>query len=265
MKRLRILLGLCLMAAFVMSAASAVSPQTAKAVCYEKPGSWKEKVGEKCATQVNHGDYCEVNGGGVKVGGCGALYYGNATKIKEGKKVPIVGWGTLTLTSAGGTVTCHTSYGGYVENPVGEPPGSATGIAETQTFATYECSQAECPQETRVEAFKLPWQSELEEPEEGVIRSASTGIDVTLGCWSGPPSGPGNTSTSERGTPVLELLPFSGESTPKLKNGITAGKPSTISFGAGSGELQNGTVGGAKTTGGTTLLGYTEQELITAH
>jgi len=183
-------------------------------------------------------------------------YYKNATLIKEGEKVQVLGWGKLTLTSAAGTVTCDNAATGFVENVATEGKGA------TQTFATYNCSTAACPLETRAEPYKLPWLSTLFLEGE-TTRSRSVGVEVIIGCWFGPPSGPGNVSTSERNTPAAELLPFAGESTPKSANGKTATKPSHVQFGAGSGELINGKVGGGKTTGETTLEGYIAQETIT--
>jgi hypothetical protein len=70
-------------------------------------------------------------------------------------------------------------------------------------------------------------------------------------------------NTKERGSPLAPLLPFKGASTPKLKNGLTAGKPSKVEFGVGSGELLNESVGPGKTSGTVSILGYTEQKLIT--
>ena len=186
-------------------------------------------------------------------------WYKNGAIAKEGVKVPTNGWGTLTLTSSAGALTCHTAIGGYVENPVGGGPG----LSATQSFNTYECSAAECPTESRLEAYALPWSSQLEEPTESTTRSRTAGVEVVTGCWSGRPTGPGDVSTSERGTHILPLHAFTGEWTPKLKNGTTAGKPTHLEFGSGSGELTNPTVGLAKTTGSTALLGYTEQETIT--
>jgi len=189
--------------------------------------------------------------------GAAPHYYKNGTKIVEGEKIPSVGWGTLTLTSAAGAITCHNAAAGYVENVAAEGKGA------TQAFDAYECVSAACPADMRAEAYKLPWLSTLEEPEAGVVRSKSVGIEVVIGCWSAPATGPGNVSTGERGTPLAELLPFVGESTPKSKNGTSAGKPSKVEFGTGSGELINSKVGGGKTTGSTTLMGYAGQEVIT--
>jgi hypothetical protein len=50
--------------------------------------------------------------------------------------------------------------------------------------------------------------------------------------------------------------------TPKLRNGVTAGKPTQVEFGAGSGELTSPTAGPEETAGATTVLGFNEQETI---
>lgn len=74
---------------------------------------------------------------------------------------------------------------------------------------------------------------------------------------------PGSNSTDERGSPLGPPLPFKSTWTPEPKNGTTAGKPSKIEYGAGSGELVNELVGPGKTFGSLATLGYTEQEVIT--
>ena len=108
-------------------------------------------------------------------------WYKNGAIAKEGAKVPVIGWGTLTLTSSAGALTCHTVIGGYVENPVGGGPG----LGVTQSFNAYECSAAECPTESRLEAYDMPWGSELEEATPPVVRSQNprrrTGHGVLVG------------------------------------------------------------------------------------
>ncbi len=208
----------------------------------------------------------------------GPHYYKNKTIIAEGSQVATVGWGTLALNSPAGDVSCHNAAAGYVENPKGGGPG----VGLTQQFATWDCSQStgECKTvagavETRVIGTSLVgeksieplgavgtgWPSVLESPEEGVVRSnTSTGAaetekvkvsGVKFECYVG-------------GAFAGEIV-FYGHSIPKLKNGSTAAKPTLVEFGAGSGELE--ALGGAvkgSTTGKTTEMGYTEQELITA-
>ncbi len=200
-------------------------------------------------------------------------WYKNGTLVDEGIRIPVVEWGTVTLTSARGAVACNSIIGGYVENPVGGGPG----IGATESLNTYECSTAECPQETRVEAFDTPWSSELFE-EAGVIRSRNgteaRPVDEVIGCWAGAPTGPGNEAgektlkqeqenIAERGTPVTMPLAFRGMLTPKLTGGSGASKPSLVQFGEGSGELVSES-GKGKTSGKVKLLGYNEQELIVA-
>jgi hypothetical protein len=68
-----------------------------------------------------------------------------------------------------------------------------------------------------------------------------------------------------RHEPTSALTTFTGEWTPKLKDGATAGKPTRLEFGPGSGELTNVTVGAQTTTGSTALLGFNEQETIIAN
>ncbi len=205
-------------------------------------------------------------------------YFKNKTLSTEGTQIPVIGWGTLALNSVAGDVSCHNAAGGYIENP----KSGGAGVGLTQQFATWDCSQStgECKTvagvvETRVVGTSLVgessveplgsvgtgWTSVLESPEEGVVRSnTSTGAaetekakvsGVKFECYVG-------------GAFAGQIV-FYGHSTPKLHNGTTATKPTLVEFGPGSGELEaeKGLVKGT-TTGKTTEMGYTEQELITA-
>jgi len=164
--------------------------------------------------------------------------------IKEGKVVPTIGWGTLSLESAAGTITCLNSSIGFVENPV----GGGAGKDATETFNPIKCSAPSCPAEIEVKAEGLPWPSELEEPEAGLIRDKFTGIKVRIRCHAGE-------------TNFLNTV-FEGENKPQVKNGTSATKPGFDEFGAGSGELISTEVGPGKTTGKAKTLGYENQELI---
>jgi hypothetical protein len=138
-------------------------------------------------------------------------------------------------------------------------------VAVARSF--YECDETECPMSAkagiveRAEEF-VGWNGPLTEAS-GITRVELTGIDLFTGCWSGPPTGPGKLSTKERGEPLAELFNFTGTLTPKFKNGTTAGKPTHIEYGAGSGELFDKDVGAGKYTGSEVVLGYNEQETIT--
>jgi hypothetical protein len=200
----------------------------------------------------------------------GTHYYRNGIQIGAGKKVTLVSWGTLSFTSAEGTVTCKTAVGGYVENPT----GGGAGIGVTQNFAPYECAAAECPAEARVEGIinngknengSSGWYGQLVE-QSGASRLETTGVGLEVGCWTAPPSGTGNVSAEERGTPVGTSIstpvPFCGTWTPKIKTGLSAGKPTKTEFGAGSGELVSPELGGLTVAGTLQTLGYAEQELI---
>jgi len=203
-------------------------------------------------------------------------YYSNGTKIAEGTKVPTVSWATLELASAAGTIKCKNVVGGYVENPAGGGPG----VSATQQFASYECTNEKCPVESRAEGFSFPWLAKVEEQEkEGkgneVLRLNTTGINVFIGCWfstgtspnGGPPTGPGNKTTTERGELPPEGGPFqfTGKNEPKTQPGTGAGKPPKVEFDKGeSGELTNPIIGAGTTKGTVKTLGYNEEEVINA-
>ena len=68
----------------------------------------------------------------------GPHYFSERQVIEEGKKVPVISWGTLRLTEdlrSGEPIECENTVGGFVENPVGGGPGKA----ETNGWAAYNC------------------------------------------------------------------------------------------------------------------------------
>jgi len=170
-------------------------------------------------------------------------WFKNGVEVAQnGKHLPTIGWGTLSLESAVGTITCENSSVGYVDNPV----GGGNGQDATETFNPTSCTSA-CPEPIKVIAKGLPWPSELEEPEPGVIRDKFTGIEVEIIC------------------PIAGIdVVFSGENKPKVKNGTSASKPTLDVFGPGSGELTS-VAGPGKTTGEAKTEGYEAQEVLTAH
>ncbi len=113
-----------------------------------------------------------------------------------------------------------------------------------------ECKTIAGVRETRVTATGLPWRSSPSKEEAGVVRDAS-GFEVKLECY-------------DHGQLEGSLL-FSGSSTPLEHGRVSASKPTFMEFGAGSGGLEalGGSVKG-KITGRTKLLGFEEQELISA-
>ncbi len=92
-------------------------------------------------------------------------WYKNSVKVKQGAVVPTLSWGTLTLASEEGAVTCETSALGVVENPA----GGFAGVGETDSFNSADCvlSSGECKASQGLEEIvtseEMPWGSELEE------------------------------------------------------------------------------------------------------
>jgi len=75
-----------------------------------------------------------------------AEYYKNSFpsgKLAEGEKLPVLAWGTLTLTanlpSKAKPSSCENSSGGYAENKGG------VGIGATDNFASWNCTNEGCP------------------------------------------------------------------------------------------------------------------------
>jgi hypothetical protein len=64
-------------------------------------------------------------------------------KLPEGEKLPVLSWGTLTLTSElpskAAPSSCENSSGGFIENKGGHGEGA------TDNFASWNCSNAGCP------------------------------------------------------------------------------------------------------------------------
>src|SRR5947209_534356 len=75
-------------------------------------------------------------------------YYVNGEPLAAGNVVPVLAWGTLTLTlmapSTEPPTTCEDASGGFVENPEG-PAGVAPGKGATLRFSSWNCSNAGCP------------------------------------------------------------------------------------------------------------------------
>ena len=121
----------------------------------------------------------------------------NGVLATEGEKIPVVSWGKLTLAPeppVAAVTTCENVVGGFAENPV----GGGAGIGQTTRFATYNCTNLECPAgEVEIAGKKFekefevvsnpnhfPWPSVLEEPEAGLIRTNNTNVEVKLACMA---------------------------------------------------------------------------------
>jgi hypothetical protein len=142
--------------------------------------------------------------------------------------------------------------GGYIENPV----GGGTGIDRIESFTPFfSCAAPACPAVNEVKAEKLPWPSELIDEGEGVITEKSTGIALRVKCFV--------PATTEEAEQVMSNVVFSGEWTPSIQSGTSATKPSFVDFGAGSGHLESED-GPGETIGREKLMGYEEEEVITA-
>lgn len=220
---------------------------------------------------------------------------GAGARSGEGEKIPVVAWGTLTLTNttggSGGKVTCHNVIGGFVENP-GEGATGAAGIGETQSFNPYECESKACtaaatgggpatyisvaaeptafvsPTNPGGNAQNLGWKSHLLfEEATKLIRSESEGVKVNVHCHVETGANP-TTGEPEFGVVTNEI----SEGSNRPSSGpirLSASNPPFVEFdatGKGSGELhgpppsETGRLG--KTEGETKVLGYNLQEVI---
>jgi hypothetical protein len=157
---------------------------------------------------------------------------------KEGTRLPfteaktqVVSWGKLKLTASNGIVIeCKVIDAGNVWNTV----LAANGKDNLEVFQNYECSSAQCATVSIVTG-KLPYETELTEVVSGTIRDSVKVTELVVTC-----SG--------------SSLTFSGTL-----------EPTNLEFtGATSGTL-TGTGGVTATVEGKDkILGFVEQELITA-
>lgn len=167
---------------------------------------------------------------------------------KEGTRLPfteaktqIVTWGKLKLTASNGVVIeCKVIDAGNVWNTT----LAATGKDNLEVFQNYECASAECSSVT-IATEKLPYETELTEAVSGTIRDAVKVKELVVTC---------------SGTAIA----FTGTLEPKVVNGTSKTAPTNLEFGAGSGTLTG--PGGLTATveGKDKVLGFVEQELITA-
>jgi hypothetical protein len=179
--------------------------------------------------------------------------YRNGVIFAEGKKLRVIGWGTLTLTNPTlGEVECHNVGAGYVENPI----GGGTAGGKSQAEVDYECESKSCKAfGGNVESTpeNLPWIEELIEPEPGVFR-------IKIGKKG---KEPGSILVRSKCLGLFNEQ-FFGELAPKiLNNGISIGAlPGEAEFDAGAGVLESTFFGTGKTTGRPKGEGYGAQELI---
>ncbi len=108
--------------------------------------------------------------------GVTSVIKGSPAPEAEGTVIPTISWGTLSLESGAGTVTCRTATLGDDENPVGGGPGRS----ETDAFATAACEAPGCTPTLGlapvITAEELPWGAELEESKVAPLTESSGGL-----------------------------------------------------------------------------------------
>jgi len=219
-------------------------------------------------------------------------FFKSGTLAAENEKIPVVSWGKLTLEPeppVAAKTTCENIAGGFVENPT----GGGAGIGATLRFATYNCTNAECPAgEIEIAGKKFekefevvsnpnhfPWPSVLEEPEAGLIRTNNSNVYVQLACMAHGLSrlAAGEGGSKGAGENEQFVLPAGGpptvtcitdethKQTPKNVKGSNSGpNQSKVEFDVGAGALN--CAGGAfegKTKEILKVMGYKNSELIT--
>jgi hypothetical protein len=215
-------------------------------------------------------------------------YYVNGSRLPEGERVPILEWGVLELNSEPLThvIRGETSDGGFIENPV----GGGAGTGQITRFSTWNWFAAECPEgEVEIEGHKyekqfeviappqdLPWPSELTEKEQGKIRTNSTGVVLTIGCYAhrltkseketGKTTGPGEDEQYPLATPVTcETTPThlwdpqdeNGSNLGNLQSRLVFNQPAGTGPSCGNGAFT------ARYFGSLKVMGYNGSDLIT--
>jgi hypothetical protein len=219
-------------------------------------------------------------------------YYkpGLVTRLPEGEKVRTIAWGKLTLSpepAVAAVTTCENSAGGYIENPV----GGGAGVGQTLRFATWNCSNLECPAgEVEIGGKKFekefevvsppqsfPWPSVLEEsaiPVAGSVRTNNSKVVVELGCVAHKftkAESEGKAPPASGENEQFPLAPFvtcittaTNLQTPRGENGTNSGpNQSKVVFDEGGGKLS--CAGGAfegKTKESLKVMAYTNSALV---
>ena len=238
------------------------------AACYSLPGSGTSPVAVSASVTglINKTTYhfriSATNAGGTSVGSdqtfaaASPHWYTNEVIQPAGIILPTIAWGTLTFTNpALGQVECRNVIAGYSENPT----GGGAAVGKIQAFYPYECVSASCLSSggtaIEVTAEKLPWSTEVAEPQEGVFRMKIGNKTKTAGAAF--------LSVNCAG---VKNVQFFGEHAPTIinKGGTSIGsKPARVQFDQpGSGELESEAAGGLKFEGKFKVEGYSEEELI---
>jgi len=208
--------------------------------------------------------------------GAAIRYYKNFPPTSEytpgGGHTHVIAWGKLTLSpepAVAAVTTCENAAGGWIENPA---TLTANGIGATERFATWDCSNAECPAGNVViggnefaKEFEVvsppqsfPWTSEQVEGE-GVPRTKTDNVVVELACmahkFTRANAGEGKGAGKEGGENEQFVLPTGGAPTvtcvtiagthdqkPEDVLGTSASSPAKLVFGGGVGNAGAGSL-----------------------
>ena len=156
----------------------------------------------------------------------------NGTNTPNGEKLQTISWGTLTLESSAGNISCHNAAAANIENTATEAK------QETIAFATWECKplSGECAEEglkERATPKNYPWTGNVTEPEAAVFKSKFEKIEVNIECYKSTseeliPGTGGGKVTGSLLFKTGKVLTEEGASEPENKNGTSPGKPSEV-------------------------------------
>ena len=156
----------------------------------------------------------------------------NGVNTANGEKFQTISWGTLTLESSAGNISCHNAAAANVENTATEAK------QESIAFATWECKplSGECAEEglrERATAKNYPWTGNVTEPSAEVFKSKFANIEVNIECYKSAteeliPGSGGGKVTGSLLFKTGKVLTEEGASEPENKNGTSPGKPSEV-------------------------------------
>jgi len=204
------------------------------------------------------------------------LANGSETKLENGKKLPVMSWGTLKLENSKlGLITCKNAFGGLAEDPGVKGPGDLPGQGTVQGYAAYNCTGPLCevagePVEVTplgkatnpvtkaketVGRITTPWETVVNEPEPGKwklkvgnkVEASETKILFGVVCAA-----------------QALKAEFHGELNIAGEGGTVIGSaPAKLTFEkAATGELES-TIGTGTVEGKVKLQGYEAQEVLT--
>jgi len=179
-------------------------------------------------------------------------------------------WGTLSVPSEGGTITCENAAIGDVSNPaVVKPATDGASGEDSLFFSSGFCVEGACPGVAYEQAVGQPWPSELVENANHEVQDNIHGMKLIIGCENPLEKGSGPGFSPNGGKLIGETTELETTATDRLAPLFASGtsgcnKPSLLEFVAPENKLVG--LGGAlnaKVEGAFKICGYEKSQLVT--